>query len=217
MPSASGHKAAPPGGTIEAVYSGDVEGTSWQVVHYFASDGSADSDIEDFDLVLEDLYALFAAKIIAPFCHEATHFTEVWGHLFSDDGERIRHRKAGTAVGNVVGELAPAQVSTLIDWNARTPGRGGNPSSYIPGVPMAHLQDNHLFEASVLVDLNAAAADYVRSVNLLSAGPITFVLFGAMSFVAGKAYREHPLLYPILGGRVRPVASTQRRRIDRAA
>jgi hypothetical protein len=215
VPKATGTKGPAPGGALEATYAGTVQGTSWQVVHWFQTDGSSDSSLDDLDYLLGQLYRLFAENIIAPCCGQDLHFH--WGHLFSFDGERLRHRKAGTAVGAVAGELAPAQVATLIDWNVHTPGKGGNACSYIPGVPMRNLADNAHFRDDALAAMQLGARSYIEAVNRLYVGAISFVHFSVMSWVSVGAYRRTGLNYPVLGAHVRRVPATQRRRIDREA
>jgi hypothetical protein len=217
MPIATGRKASPPGGALEAIYTGDVEGTTWEVVHWFMTTGSADTDPTDFELVLNVLYELFAVNVIAPCCSESLHFREVWGHLFSADRERLRHRKAGEALGSVPGDLAPAQVATLIDWTCRDGRRGGKARSYIPGVPMANLADNAHFESDARDAMDLGARTYLADVVAAEAGPLRVTYMAQMSFVDGHAYRTVPTAFPVVGAYVRSVPATQRRRIEREA
>jgi len=214
---ALGNKPPPLLGQLDALYVGTVESTSWAVQHEFITNGDELTNPADLELVLTELFALFAKWILGPFCHVETHMHYVWGHLWQNRNSRLRVKKAGEAVGQVAGRVAPAQVATLISWETLEVRRGGHPCSYIPGVPMNHLEDDAHFFDDVAAALDTAARNYVTETREVVSGPLRVLDFVDLSYVINGAYRSVPDATSIVGATVRRVPATQRRRIDREA
>lgn len=217
MAKATGVKPPPLEGQLDCLFGGQIETTSWAVQHEFITNGGELTPPADFDVLLEELFAVFAERLLGPFCSTEGHMTYVWGHLWSVTRSRLQHRKAGEAVGGVGGAIAPAQVASLITWETLERHRGGQPCTYMPGVPMRHLDDNAHFRGDVLEQLDAAAANYLTDVRQIEAGSVKILDFVDLSYISGGAYRIAPVATSIVGGHVRQVPATQRRRIDRAA
>lgn len=217
MAKATGDKPPPLEGQLDCLFGGQIETTTWAVQHEFITNGGELTPPADFELLLDELFAVFAQRLLGPFCSTETHMTYVWGHLWSITRSRLKHRKAGEAVGDASGPVAPAQVASLITWETLERHRGGQPCSYMPGVPMQHLEDDAHFRTDVLAQLVAATNNYIADVRQVEAGSVKVLDFVDLSWIAGGAYRLAPLATTIVSGTVRQVPATQRRRIDRAA
>ena len=214
---AAGSPPVPFQGMLAVSYRGTLGASSWNVDHGFITNGDEFFPDPDFDILLGELFAIFAAHIVGPFCHQEMHFHEVWGHMFSADGSRLRHRKAGMAIGSLTGPLAPAQCATLISWDIRDPGPGRHACSYIPGVAIESLVDEGHFTDEHIAECDRHVAEYIRLVNQVTAGVVDHVRFCILSRVQSKQYRPVVLGEPVTGGATRRRLATQRRRLDREA
>lgn len=192
-------------------------GTTWANILWFQSGATiavSPAEMEALATFLrntwyDDLWKHFATSS----CHfQVTHIT-----LFLPASQKQRRTHVADGVGVAGSNGLPAQVSILLDWDTLDGRRGGKPRTYIAGIDQSMVDESYQVAASKLTAIQGYIDAFLGDIAAYSASPFNSLEFVEMSFYNGGAIRPSPVQFPLLGGHVRTVLATQRRRVDRQA
>jgi hypothetical protein len=113
------------------------------------------------------------------------------------------------------GALLPASTACCISWATQQRYRGGHPRTYLPTPVDGDLTDMTTFAGAYVTSVTTNANAFHADVNAMSAGAISSVTLGVVSFVHSKQWRTPPIFRDFVpgGAVVDNRIDTQRRRL----
>jgi len=140
--------------------------------------------------------------------------TEIKGVWITPGGGEITGSDTTLRNGTVAPPALPNLATcAVLNWRIDQYYRGGKPRTYLPGVPEANTTDFVHLTTTALSNYQTKAAAFRTAVNAITAGAITAVKIGTISFQQHKQWRDTPVFFPYNGVSVRSVMGIQRRRL----
>ncbi len=112
--------------------------------------------------------------------------------------------------------------AVVVSWRVRSLWKGGKPRSYLAGIAEGSVSDGRTILTSDLNVLKTDVAFYLNGVRGLVSGALTCNYLTCLRRFADGGSEEKPKVYlnppvhvEVVGGIVRPVLGSQRRRLHR--
>lgn len=192
---------------------GHQQGVPWANVLWVKNGGASAPDQSTLDAFCTFLSNAFAtawqagAEVACSYdSGEVTYFLPGSEALRSTALEGLNGSHSGGGLTNAT--------SLCISWPIAAMYRGGHPRTYLAGIPDSATVSGHTFDTSYLTACTGRFATFRSSVNGHTAGALTSLQLGTVSFVHNKAWRTPPVFRAFVGA---PTADTridtQRRRL----
>lgn len=192
--------------------SGTYNGALWNNVlwfHFGGSNAVLQADLQAFTAFIGNAWAV---NVIAKM-NQFAAMNHCHSSFYGPDTDLLEADASLSLGGSSAFPAGAAQVAAGISWRTSFGWKGGHPRSYVVGVDTNMLQDSRTLKSTFVSSLAAGAATFRTNANGYTQGTIADVLFGCMSFVRNKAWRDPPVLIPIVSAYVDARPDTQRRRL----
>lgn len=211
-------RPAPPVDTVRLAISGTFRTHRWVNVLHLRTTMSGAHTVNDLNTVVDGVLAAYNTRFDAFPGGEVTGITGDAAWQTDPTSQLVTTRThAFTPSGTSVDDAACCLV---VSWKIGLRYRGGKPRTYLPGPVASIVVNGSDVETTALGNLITAAGNFKNDVNALTAGNITGVELGTVSyFTAGGSetipptYRTPPIFVPYTGAGANPKIGTQRRRI----
>jgi hypothetical protein len=208
-----GARPDPPNGVARVAISGDIRTSHWVNVFYLDITHTGDPDPADLATIAEYMGDLWFGNIAGGLSEDAqiTQAHLVW---YLASGNIAATKFFSSYVGSGGASINDVSACYVVDWTIGASYRGGHPRSYWPGVIQTTVDDGKTVQAATRSGLASDANNFLSAVNVQTAGGITAILMGTVSFQVDNAWRTPPVFRPYLGvSNVYPYVGSQRRRI----
>lgn len=167
----------------------------------------------DLGTIIDGVLADFNTNLVPQLVTTIT-VTDAKAVWITGTGTAFEYQKSVNYVGTKSGtDVADNSLAVVVNWAINQYYRGGHPRSYVPGATTTSIQNGSQVTGAFQSALAAAASAWMTAVNARTAGHITAVKLGTVSFARGNAWRVPPVFYEYKGAGVRNFIGTQRRRI----
>lgn len=212
----TGQRPDPPAHTIHITALGTLDGFPWANT-FWLRNGNAQTPVQaDFTTVVNN----FGSKYVTNFLPHLSHtliMSEFSALYYETGGASLAAAVGYSTIGGDPGNTAPANVSCCIGWRVQAHYRGGHPRTYLAGIPTSKFANSRQFSTAYASAVAGSAAAFHREVNGLSAGALSSLKLGIVSFVLRKEWRNPPVFrdFIIDSAHVDPRIDSMRRRLGR--
>jgi hypothetical protein len=208
----TGTRPEPPVDTVRVAISGDVFTHPFTNVFWLRFTRAGAAVVNDLNTIIDGMLTAYDTNLVAKLGANVSGVTAdaSWITAVGTDLNTIRsHTVTPSGNPSVEDASACAVMSSVI--SARY--RGGHPRTYLPGPQAAHIANGSTLDGTILPGFITSAAAFRNAVNALTAGAVTAVELGTVSFVRSGAWRVPPVFEPFTGSTIRATLGSQRRRI----
>ena len=202
----------PPDDTIHLAFNGQQSSMTWAIIMWLKVTAATRTGT-DLATLLTAIGSAWSGSLGQQLVATAS-LTELKGVWIIPGGGEIVGSDTTVRGGSHAGTQMPnLSTCAVINWRVDKYYRGGKPRTYMPGVAEAVTSDFVHLSTTEIANYQTRAATFRNSVNALTAGAITDVKLGTVSFVSKGDWRVPPEFWPFNGASVRSVIGTQRRRL----
>lgn len=202
----------PPDDTIHLAFNGVQSSYTWACIMWLKVTASTRSgaDLATLLTAVRGVWFNRLAGQMVPTCS----MNEVKGVWIIPGGGEIVGSNTTAAPGSAAGPALPNLATcAVVNWRIDQYYRGGKPRTYLPGLASSFTTDFVHLTTAQLAAYQTAAGGFLQDMNALTAGAITNVKLGTVSFVQKKDWRNPPVFFPYNGSSIRSVLGTQRKRL----
>jgi hypothetical protein len=211
------HKPPIPVGTVKAEALGVNGPTTWANIFYFAVGTFDPAHLNDVTTLVgsavHDFYTsgFTLAYFVPSWTLQRTKVT------FRDASDSLyRSVYVVSATGTATAEVAVANASWLVNYTTNDPRKGGKPRTYVSGLNDDDLADSANLVSANVTTISGTLSTWLAGLNARTSGTASNLSLLEMSFRDGNTWRDTAATWPVRAIALNPVASTQRRRLDRA-
>lgn len=202
----------PPDDTIHLALNGIQSGFTFAMILWLKVTASTrtGADLATLLQAIRDAYFNRVAGQTVSSC-SVTEFKGVW---ITPGGGEIVGSNTTAAPGSIVTAALPNLATcAVVNWRIDQYYRGGKPRTYMPGLASADTTDFVHLTTAKNASLQTAWGNFRTDLNALTAGAISNVKLGTVSFQQKKQWRDTPTFFPYNGAAIRSTLGTQRRRL----
>lgn len=211
----------PPGGTLQVTHFGEVEGFPWNVVHHFLCSPTTAPSQSDLDAITEAIRSK-AVHMLTNTASSNLVFEGSRSKFWTGSGALYEGEALNPVLGLQGSTPSFLGAAVVVSWRVRSLWKGGKPRSYLAGIAEGSVSDGRTILTSDLNVLKTDVAFYLNGVRGLVSGALTCNYLTCLRRFADGGSEEKPKVYlnppvhvEVVGGIVRPVLGSQRRRLHR--
>lgn len=202
----------PPDDVVHLAFNGQQSSMTWAIILWLKVTASSrtGADLATLLGAIGSAWSTDIAQLYVGSC-SLQEIKGVW--IIPGGGEIVQSDttvRNGVATGTQIPNLATCAV---INHRVDKYYRGGKPRSYLPGVPATNTTDFVHLTTTAISNYQTRFGNFMNAVNALTAGGITNVKLGTVSFVSKGDWRATPEFWQFNGNSVRSILGTQRRRL----
>jgi hypothetical protein len=207
-----GPRPEPPVDSVRVAISGKIFTHLYINVFWLQLTRSGAATVNDLNTVVDAMLASYNTRLVSKLGQEVTG-GEADASWITSAGNELNTVRNLTFTPGGNPAVPDASACYVMSSTISSRYRGGHPRNYLPGPQSGHVINGSTVVAAQLAVMVAAAAGFRNDVDALTAGAITAVQLGTVSFVTGGAWRTPPVFRPYTGSTVRSTIGSQRRRI----